>query len=529
MREENACKIRRQVPESDAMYQKERNILRNAVHERAFGSWGLHHYDRAMEDRNMILGLEQTPQSQREARQQTSAIHRMIARGGRSTESALKESLLDRSRELRTSFVSLAEDLIKLNSGNAYKGRKNFILGEINTMFDLPEMKDELKRHFGDNNSGLTAPNLLNKVIDGSISDELLYAVAKRHAENFREQETRFEKIVQESKMEFSIAIKKAVTEGFLPETALSSLHRLDSVIVNLHDRLNDLLSPRSGGTEISGKITVSNEELQESVIPRLKHTLFHEFLHELSGKSITIQEGIDYGSSRISHKKVGVSLNSIEASHSPNTWINEAITEWLALKLSGYAGDSGRSAYKGSYGYPTERRELDRLFDAGLEEGVVTEAYFEDFITDQPKEEKGRYFRKLFQRIADIDGKAGFARLENKYILHNIINIKMAIYNQNIYEVADGDLERFSLPPEAKVFDITVGTGEQIITRRFAYVPNLKTQGATNIPVEAQWKRIENALSDIVATYRGKAKYSVIEETSGAVNLANITQNPSV
>lgn len=508
---------RRQVPESDPIYQEERERWKKAYSNDVFGARELSIYDGNMRMHERIVGQNRDLEAELSKIENKDDERAQSLSGTMQINSEFAEKMLrEKTEYLRKSFKRLAEDLSELLNQSGYEDRKKYILGEVGKMFGAPEVQDELKRHFGDDLSEFTAINLFIKVIDGSISDEFMYAVAKRHVEDIREQEAQLEKIVEETKTEFKTAVTEAVANGSLPETAAEALHRIDSVVVSLSDRLLAVQSSKLGEADDSGKIRVSNEQLQAHLVPRLKKTIVHEFLHELSGKSVTVRTKIDDGPHQIHHafhRKTGVALNDPDLWYSPNRWLNEAITEWLAIRLSGYKGDTRESAYKGSYSYPTERQELDHLFASGLEDDVVTNAYFENFSSDQPKGEKGKHFAKLVQRINAVEGQAGFAKLENEHIMHEV---EYQMYNRYAHPAENVTVNKDTLPPEAKIFNITIsiGTSEQTtITKKFVYMAKPITAGSITISVTDQWKRVESTLSYIEGTYRGKAKFSVVEE----------------
>lgn len=431
-------------------------------------------------------------------------------------EGIVRQDIVKGNGALRTAFKKLitdTENLCEMDGGEDIKGH---ISSSIRHMLATSEIQDELRGHFGGDLSGFTGDRFWSKVNNGAISDGLLYAAAKIHIEDIREQEIQLQTIFEQTKAEFKMAVMGAVDRGLLPQAAINALNRIDPVVISLHDRLLDILTSDIGGCDQYGGIEVSSELLQENSIPKLKHTIFHELLHELSGKSITVSTEVVNEPDRwgkftsIYNRKSGVSLHRPALSFRPNAWLNEAITEWLALELSGYSGDTGKVAYKGSASYTNERKELDRLFESGLERDTVINAYFENFVSDQPKEEKGRHFTKLVRRINEIEGPTGFSKLENKHIMRDIENTLYEAYARPAKSV---NTEEAAIPPGTKIFHINVEVGTQQntrITKEFVYVARPITDETGTVSVEDRWKPVKNALDAIKAKYGGKVNISI-------------------
>ena len=104
-------------------------------------------------------------------------------------------------------------------------------------------------------------------------------------------------------------------------------------------------------------------------------------------------------------------------------------------------------------------------------------------------------------------------------------IEYRISKYNQDIYRAEEVDLERYPLPPKRRLFNISIsiGTNEQTtITGKFVYLAEPITREGVDISVEDQLKVVEKELSNIKDIYRGKAKYSVVEENPGTKKVVN-------
>jgi hypothetical protein len=320
----------------------------------------------------------------------------------------------------------------------------------------------------------------------------------KRHLENIKRQKTELERITQETKIEFKKSVENAVKNGWLPKSIIEKLSRIDSVTVGLNDVFLDLKTTTEATMDGHGRMFVNNDLLQEKILPRLKQTLFHEFLHELAGKSITIFTDSKYDLATISNRKSGVSIFNSSREYRPNRWLNEAITEWLALELSGYK--NLKKGYKGSESYTVER----------LEKNLVVEAYFENFSSDQPKERREVYFTKLIQRINQIEGPKGFTKLENQQIAVEIEKIFYHAYINPVEKV------KSETSPDAKFFDITLTIGtdpETVIEKKFVRViKSIMSDDRPTSSMEEQQKQLSNVLESVKDIFGGKAKISVVE-----------------
>jgi hypothetical protein len=101
-----------------------------------------------------------------------------------------------------------------------------------------------------------------------------------------------------------------------------------------------------------------------------LLHTLHHEMTHLVAGTEWALFAGPDEQS--VVPRKNGLSYVSRDQEsslHRNFKWLNEAVTERIAMWLS---GQDDSDCYK------KERAELQKMIDAGVEESLFYEAYFE-------------------------------------------------------------------------------------------------------------------------------------------------------
>ncbi len=487
------------VSEKDPDYIKESKTWRDSHSSSIFGRGALFiyegntkFYEQAMQ--NSVL-LEQ------EALRTDPESARLIRSHIEETNKSSNELLKNRSRYLKSDFQNLFQNYINLVERPGIEDRKSFVQNEIGNMFNDPEILEGVYLYLGPDKSKHTYENFLEKIKDDTIPGEFLYKLAKRHESRIETQEKELEEIVESTKQDFRRVISDAVKEGWLPEEAQESLKRIDSVKVVLMDRLENMHSSVMGDSADSGRIRVSNERLINKEIDLLKKTLFHEFLHELSGVSIVVATKIEEGRFPIHHlyeRKSGVVVHEIDSFYTKNQWLNEAITEWLALKLAakiGYVEDKDKEVYKGSLSYISERKELDRLFDAGLNEKTVVEAYFENFAEDRLKGNRGEKFAALVKEINTLEGVYGLAILQNKFEIEETI---ITLYNEGLlpWELSE-NLVNFKWPKDYKVSKITITVGSSTsglgsYKKELVYVRGPLVMDDTVLSAQQQWDAIE-------------------------------------
>jgi hypothetical protein len=516
----NKRTIRKEVSENDPAYIEARKRSQDAYSDRVFGRGAASIFDNR---REMIEETRLYIDQLKESLTTETDPERVQYTQGLIEREQERTAEIDREKAdpLRREFNTLTGNLFKLIALEPDSNRKKYVIQEVREMFRAPEIQDELQALLGDNTQKFFGGELdLDLAHDFSMlsarrlfSEDLLYTVAIRHSERVAAQEAMLAELAERTKEEFKGAVIAAVERGLLPEQAARSLDRLNSIPIELSDRLASILSNTLGENHDSGKVTVSGEQLQPDLIPRLRRTLFHEFLHEISGRSITVttetNEKWDAPLHLSRRKKSGVSLHGASF-YSPNRWLNEAITEWLALELSGYNGDEGKDGvYKGSRSYAFERKELDRLFEAGLQRKSVTAAYFENIVSGQ-EEPRGEHFSKLIGEINRMEGRFGFTKLENAHLMHEI---EYECNYQSIYPSEFRSRLEDVYPLEKTLqIHIDVGSREEVrVSEDFVYGVH-QYPPEYELPTEKQIERVSRFLAALEAKYHGKVHYSLRE-----------------
>lgn len=464
---------RKQVSESDVAYQKEKDKAQTGAEKLVFGYNQVQQYERSMrtygnllEDNAELRYLLETIKD----KQSPEAIRceQLIESNQKEADSQYE----GRGRKLRNSFRSALENFAEVRESEGLKERSDFIFSEFKEMFSSEELQPLLQKEFGESEQEFSLGTLYERIVDGTVSDEVLYLAAKHHIALMKERQDFLDRIRIEASAEFREQTTEKVQSGFFPPIAAKRLPRATLSSVFLRDRLYDMDSQTLAHSTGFGRFTVYSDQVTKENVRKLKATLFHEMTHEFSGKVVNVRSvPVSVGSNIESayFRKNGLVLSKPGENYSPNQWLNEAVTEWVALELSGYQGYTTAGSYKGSSSYPSERKELDRLFGRGLEKDLVLLAYFEDIQSDQASSGDGKHYARLVQRINELEGKDGFTKLEYEYIARGARDalISKRVYPEDLLR-PDSKIPEGSLRCEVEV---TVGVHKPRIMRTEKFI----------------------------------------------------------
>ncbi len=396
--------------------------------------------------------------------------------------------------------------------------RARFLRREVAAMFLAPEVREETRQQFGGDLQGFTLQALRDRFGEwrADVPPEFLVKVVRAHQERMNARQEQAEAIFEATKAEFLSAIQREVDKGALPIDMETVHRRLGMVRVQLWDRLLEPFSSQQGAHGSDGVISFYSSALEVGQEQRLRKTIFHELTHEIAGKSIQLIPEAKGGSGglRAFERKSGIEMAHDSRAELVKrfTWLNEAITEWYALRLSG----SGRGAvaspdgppgpeYKGSKSYVEERQELDRLFARGLPERLVLDAYFEDIRSDQPPHARGLAFAALLRNIRALENDPlAFARLEHRFALKDAASF----LSKKGFRKADrfGAEEERRFPSGTLLYPVTVSIGIQESARAsasFVYV----ARSDTSVSAEEGRVRMQEALEALQSKMGGTAR----------------------
>jgi hypothetical protein len=206
----------------------------------------------------------------------------------------------------------------------------------------------------------------------------------------------------EKCKIEFRDKVVKAVNEGKLPKGFLDNLHRLDTVNFDVKVLFSEVYRSHSGLSIDGGVVELYTESLAN--LEKLRHTIFHELVHEISGFTLSENKVVI-----VQRDKLGVRISD------NTTWLNEAGTEEIALMLSEYFSDEA-SSYMGSGSYVKQRLELNRMKENGLNVWTLYEAMAENVTNEVEPKNKAEKFKKLVDEINAIYGEYAFTKFGNSF-----------------------------------------------------------------------------------------------------------------
>ncbi len=192
-----------------------------------------------------------------------------------------------------------------------------------------------------------------------------------------REMWEKRKEILERARNQAIESIRTAIRDGILPSAVIDRIDILSSIPLNF-----DLDTPMYNGEfrpeewEIDVSISSSEKYYAATV-----HLLVHEFIHVLSGTSnIVLEEDI------MENRRTGLVARNDYKNKYSYWWLNEAITEILARKVSGEYYTQLIGGEDGSH-YQDEIDLLQLLLSKSSEslEEPLLAAYFEDRSTDAP------------------------------------------------------------------------------------------------------------------------------------------------
>jgi len=243
---------------------------------------------------------------------------------------------------------------------------------------------------------GMSINEFLVQLEKGTISMDKVYAIAKKHFEQCREEERQLEVLKDSVIKQLKDRVHTAVADGSLPPSAAANLHRLDHMRVLYIDRLTAMMPLETAHSASQGIIRVYSESVSAENSVTLAHVLMHEMIHEIAGSSLTLfMLSMRTEQPLYIERRVRTGVFSGVTTYNGD-WLNEALTERLAKRFSGEAE------------YPAYTREnalLEILLSLDVSGGVFSElsaydAYFENF--QQTGETKINPAETNYRRLVD-------------------------------------------------------------------------------------------------------------------------------
>ncbi len=428
--------VRHKVPENDPRYLE---IRREALQKTQHAIWGteaMKDYEHGMhfatrvherveelqQDKRKLGELEEAlalgrgPDTRAEERVEDAA---RIERGIQSAEEQEARFREEAMGVFQPEFLRLVGE-IDLLGGTPFTDREKFLLRKLGYLFMWDdESRTEMKKLFGPDLKGFTTTGVWMKLKYDEIPPEVLHRAMLHHQDHMNEQLERFDALFEDIKRDFIEQVERGIKEGWLPVPIERLRSRLELVKGKMIDTFLAVGSMRQGSHNANGVIEVYDHLLSPESADGLRHTIFHELLHEISGRTIEVR-----GEKIVADRKSGISMKKGGPfSTGKFVWLNEAVTEKYALRLSGFRQeDDGTSVfYDGSASYGDERKQLDRLMDAGLDERTILEAFFEDIDSTKSPGEQGRRWGALVSEIREVEKDPNaLTRMEHEFAMRN-------------------------------------------------------------------------------------------------------------
>lgn len=506
MTEKKQSGVEKQLPLDDLEYQELLKNSRERKSDRVFGDIGMMKYEseqaaitsirRVIAEHGVSEDVHQPEEIKRDVQQLEEEV------GERHSFSA---------EELREQLINLVLDIHQILLHVSAEDRQViFLRKEFATLLEPLGIATSQKVSGVEQVIGVDFDSFLQKIKECD-SGKIHEVFAKRaqvfdgQAEKLRQ---RCEQIVTKITDEFDIKLKAGELPDVAGENAHMVLSRIKFVVV---DKLREPLRSTVARGFDTGIIEISNlaTELGEE---ELEGWVRHELLHIVSGKSVNrlIYHDEQGESSRFYSKKSGLQLDPSRSGRFK--WLNEAVTEWLNIELSdGKLQNPNREdnefLYRGSNAYIEERKELDKLFEDGLEKDLIINAFFENLTNDQDNKQKAGAFAKLVKRINELRGARAFNTLENKYLLKDLEKV---LRDRHILAVESTDTQPAN--EYEYVIRITAGIHPQtLLAKEFVYSarPILK-DGKEVLSSLDRWSKVAQVLQHIENQYGNRVSVLV-------------------
>jgi len=269
---------------------------------------------------------------------------------------------------------------------------------------DNSELAEQLKKIFSDEfidaENGeifITAQEILPRFME--IPLPLYRKMLERHVECYSESEKELQEKLPEWELAFADRLNEQVNKWNLALTKEEIFKRLEKVEVMAGDYLTysdfteadgDYHPASCTAVVPTGEIYMIKESGQSRDDYR-EYVYTHEMLHAVSGLTVMGGENSEGELAETQIRRHGLHAEG------RFKWLNEAFTEFLALKLLGK---------EDSNSYKDERRELQLMIDKGVPEELFAAAYFENL-------EPGKTPR-LKDLIKAVNQKCGIRYLQN-------------------------------------------------------------------------------------------------------------------
>jgi vacuolar-type H+-ATPase subunit H len=327
------------------------------------------------------------------------------------------QKLLDAQNERSEKLSSVQDQLMELMEDAYYEAEIVARMEEI--MGSGSSEGEELQRKFG------TAQVAVDKAVFGSDMEDLvlfLNAEAKRFQEK---REAAFERF-REWVNDFFERAHDSECQKYLKR----SLDEIRKILRKVNFAVLDGLRKQTHLGHADGShIAIDLRQLDRDP-EGAKHTVFHELAHHVSGVGIVKEPSLSLSEDgqvqqhdQIQLAKLGGHFNRSKGPHSnrhKQMWLNEALTELVASKMSGVPFRRERpDASRVMTGYGEYIDEVWEMVDAGITWDELYDAWAEDMLVEPENGTRIPKYDHLIRRIREVEGRGAMKRhvenIENK------------------------------------------------------------------------------------------------------------------
>ncbi len=424
-------RLRTMVPEQDRAYREARSERLENSRPRAWGDRARRLEEQAKQhSQELEQELETLAVEQRIAESSLlsrfgiqSVPQRDKVRQTKIQQAQIRETLANTWKKVEHAFTQEFTDTVFTIQALPPSARKTQLKRCFVSLLQANQVRSLTQVVFGKKPEDLSFEDIYQAV---STDEKPLYAsdliqhAFNEHQRRVQEQSRQAEALVEQYKREFLADLQKAMDSGRFPKVPNSTLQqRLSLIKGKVHDALNDPKRFILGTHADDGSIGISSLLLNSGDLPAIRSTLYHEFLHEISGKSIQVTLG-ENGKTSFSNRKIGLAIHHL---HAPNrfTLLNEAVTERLTRQLiRDYHPDESERDTTDSY--HEEQMVLEALLKHGVSKQSILEAYIENIRVDIPPEQRGAAFGRLMREIRARYGAERFAEVSAGFELKDAV-----------------------------------------------------------------------------------------------------------
>ena len=248
----------------------------------------------------------------------------------------------------------------------------------ISESLGSPEIRTELEKYLTEE---LTEAKSFVGALD-KIPNGLFLVMLKHHQESYLNRNKEFSEETFPKLREFFLARLPELIKSGVPVDLEEAAVRANEMKGYLADSLGTArMEPGISGTSNAqtGRIGLSDSVTDSK---KIEEIVFHELMHAISGKSPVLETNDPNPMIRIQNDRSGVSFMKQKSIPPRFTWLDEAVTEELTLKVAG-------KVPKQNEVYKQEIAMLGLLRVQGkkpIPDNTVYAAYFEGYDTADPE-----------------------------------------------------------------------------------------------------------------------------------------------